>query len=387
MSNLGLSMQENSSGGPRPPQKPKKQGKRSKAALIIAAVVILVGFVVVGYGAYRVVNMIQASAPADDYPGPGSGEVVIEVTAGETLADIGKTLKEDDVVASVQAFTEAAMLEEDATNITPGRYLMLEQMSGADAVQRLLNPESRNENTIVLPEGLRTDQVVEILSDVTGIKESQFDAVIATPGRLPLPDWAEGTGEARVEGFLFPATYAFDKRATATEILTGLVDKFNEVTAEMDFENRAEATGYSPYEVLITASLVQAEAPPEDFDKVSRVVYNRLDPDTWGGTYGYLGFDSTINYVLKQSEINLTESDRATNSPYNTFTEQHQGLPPTPIENPGQAALEAALEPAEGDWLYFVTTNPNTGKTKFTDNYNEFLGFQNEFEAWLRNNQ
>jgi UPF0755 protein len=116
-------------------------------------------------------------------------------------------------------------------------------------------------------------------------------------------------------------------------------------------------------------------------------VYNRLDPKTWGGTYGYLGFDSTINYVLKQSEINLSESDRQINSPYNTFTEKHQGLPPTPIENPGQDAMEAALDPADGDWLYFVTTDPDTGETKFTADYNEFLGFQNEFEAWLRENQ
>lgn len=387
MSNLGLSMQENSSGGPRPPHTPKKKGKRSGIAIVIAMLVVFGVVAAVGYGGYMVFQKIQASQPAEDYPGPGDGEVVIEVTEGQTLADIGKTLKSNDVVASVQAFTDAALLEENATNITPGRYLMLQQMAGTDAVQRLLDPVSRNENTIVLAEGLRTDQTVEILSDVTGIKESQFMNIITTPGRLPLPEWADGTGEARAEGFLFPATYQFDKDASASEILTAIVDRFNEVAAEIDFEARAADNGVNPYEALTVASLVQAEAPPEDFDKVSRVVYNRLNPETWGGTYGYLGFDSTVNYVLKQSEINLSESDRQINSPYNTFTEKHQGLPPTPIENPGKAAMEAALDPAPGNWLYFVTTNPNTGKTKFTDNYNEFLGFQNEFEAWLRENQ
>lgn len=387
MSNLGLSMQENSSGGPKPPRPSKKKGKRSGIAIVIALLVVLGAVAAVGYGGYMLFQKVQASQPAEDYPGPGDGEVVIEVSEGQTLADIGKTLKNNDVVASVQAFTDAALLEENATNITPGRYLMLQQMAGADAVQRLLDPVSRNENTVVLAEGLRTDQTVEILSDVTGIKESQFMNVITTPGRLPLPEWADGTGDARVEGFLFPATYQFDKDASASQILTALVEKFNEVAAEIDFEARAADNGVNPYEALTVASLVQAEAPPEDFDKVSRVVYNRLDPETWGGTYGYLGFDSTVNYVLKQSEINLSESDRQINSPYNTFTEKHQGLPPTPIENPGKAALEAALEPAPGNWLYFVTTNPTTGKTKFTDNYNEFLGFQNEFEAWLRENQ
>lgn len=386
MSNVGLSMQESSSGGPRPPRPPKKR-KRSRAALVVALLVVAGLLVGAGYGAYLAFERIQAGEPAPDYPGPGSGEVVIEVSEGETLADIGQTMKDADVVASVQAFTEAAMLEEDATNVTPGRYLMLQQMTGAQAVERMLNPKSRNENTVVLPEGLRTDQVVEILSDVTGRKKSEFMNIITTPGRLDLPEWAEGTGEARAEGFLFPATYAFDKDATASKILNELVAKFNEVAAEIDFEARAKETGYNPYEVLTVASLVQAEAPPEDFRKVSQVVYNRLDPQTWGGTYGYLGFDSTVNYVLKQSEINLSESDRRINSPYNTFTEQHQGLPPTPIENPGEAALEAALKPADGDWLYFVTVDPNTGRTKFTANYNEFLGFQDEFEAWLRENQ
>jgi UPF0755 protein len=386
MSNVGLSMQENSSGESKTPRPPKKR-THSRIAILLALVVV-VGLV--GAGAYAAVwgwKRIQASQAAEDYPGPGSGEVVIEVTKGQTLADIGQTLKANDVVMTVQAFTDAAMLEEDATTISPGRYLMLQQMTGADAVQRLLNPKSRNEMTVVLPEGLRTDQVVEILSDVSGKKEAQFNAIITTPGRLPLPDWAEGTGEARAEGFLFPATYQFDKDATPSQMLTAIVTKFNEVAEAMDFEARSKDTGLSPYEVLTVASLVEAEAPSGAFGKVSRVVYNRLDPKTWGGTYGYLGFDSTINYVLKQSEINLSESDRQINSPYNTFTEKHQGLPPTPIENPGQDAMEAALDPADGDWLYFVTTDPDTGETKFTADYNEFLGFQNEFEAWLRENQ
>ncbi len=387
MSNVGLSMQENSAEEPQEPRRPKRKRGRSGFVIFISLVVVLGLGAAVAYGAFLVIDRLEESAPVADYPGPGNDEVVITVEQGETLTDIGGTLYQDGVVASVQAFTDAALLEEEATGVTPGRYLMLTEMSGAGAVERLLDPASRNENNITIPEGLRTDQTVALLAKATGKKKKNFDAVIQTPGALPLPEWAEGTGEARVEGFLFPATYEFDKNATPEEMLTVMVEKFNAVADDLDFEVRAAQTGYSAFEVLTVASLAQAEAPPDDFGKVARVVYNRIEPETWGETYGYLGFDSTVNYALKKSDINPSGSDREINSPYNTFTEQHQGLTPTPINSPGEAAMEAALEAPDGDWLYFVTTNPDTGKTKFTNDYGEFLGYKEEFQTWYREQQ
>ncbi|MAT60382.1 MAG: aminodeoxychorismate lyase [Micrococcales bacterium] len=387
MSNVGLSMQENSAEEPQEPRRPKRKRGRSGFVIFISLVVVLGLGAAVAYGAFLVIDRLEESAPVADYPGPGNDEVVITVEQGETLTDIGGTLYQDGVVASVQAFTDAALLEEEATGVTPGRYLMLTEMSGAGAVERLLDPASRNENNITIPEGLRTDQTVALLAKATGKKKKNFDAVIQTPGALPLPEWAEGTGEARVEGFLFPATYEFDKNASPEEMLTVMVEKFNAVADDLDFEVRAAQTGYSAFEVLTVASLAQAEAPPDDFGKVARVVYNRIEPETWGETYGYLGFDSTVNYALKKSDINPSGPDREINSPYNTFTEQHQGLTPTPINSPGEAAMEAALEAPDGDWLYFVTTNPDTGKTKFTNDYGEFLGYKEEFQTWYREQQ
>ena len=141
----------------------------------------------------------------------------------------------------------------------------------------------------------------------------------------------------------------------------------------------------TPYEAMIIASLVQAEGHPDDFDKVARVIYNRLDPETWGGTYGLLQMDATVNYALDKSEINLTTEElQNTDSPYNTY--KNPGLPPTPINSPGEAAIEAALNPADGDWLYYVTVNPDSGETKFTADYNEFLGFKSELTDWLAAN-
>lgn len=383
MSNVGLSMQQSPSGGaPNKGRKGRSRKKRSGLAVFLSILLVGALVAVVAVGGFWAFNKFKASQPAADYPGPGAGEVVIEVQEGQTLTDIGVTLQKADVVASTQAFADAAALNNDAISITPGAYVMLKQMAAADAVERLLNPSSRNDNSVTISEGLRTNQVVEALSAATGIKVKDFEEVLASPTRLPLPSWAKGTGEARAEGFLFPATYQFAKDATADDILKQMVAKFNEMTAQMKFVERSRKTGYSPYEVLNIASLIQAEAHEDDFNKVSRVIYNRLDPDTWGETYGYLGLDATLNYALEQFETNLSQSDLELNSPYNTRTEKHQGLPPTPINNPGEKAMEAALEPDKGDWLYYVTVNLDTGETKFTDNYNEFLNYQQELRDW-----
>ncbi|MEI2717728.1 MAG: endolytic transglycosylase MltG [Candidatus Nanopelagicales bacterium] len=381
MSNVGLSMQQSPSPG-KQPKHPKKKKGRSGAAVFFSVLIIVVLVGAVAVGGLWAFSKFQAAQPAEDYPGPGSGEVVIEVTEGETLTDIGATLQKADVVASTQAFAEAAALNNDATSITPGTYVMLQQMKASDAVKRLLDPESSNSNTVTVVEGMRVKQVIALLSEASGIPAKEFEKVVESPSKLPLPSWAKGTGSARAEGFLFPATYQFDKSSTPEDMLNQMVAKFNEVADEMNFVDRSKKTGYTPYEVLNIASLIQAEAHQDDFNKVSRVIYNRLDPDTWGETYGYLGLDATLNYALDQFETNISESDLELNSPYNTRTEKHQGLPPTPINNPGVDAMEAALKPDKGTWLYYATVNLDTGETKFTDNYDEFLRFQQELRDW-----
>jgi UPF0755 protein len=117
---------------------------------------------------------------------------------------------------------------------------------------------------------------------------------------------------------------------------------------------------------------------------VARVIYNRLDPDTWGDTFGYLQLDATINYANAESQLNISSDQLREDGPYNTYT--RQGLPPTPINSPGDAAIAAALAPDDGDWLYYVTVDPSTGETKFTDNYDEFLGYKEEFQQWCSDN-
>jgi UPF0755 protein len=371
MSNLGLQMSADS----RPPEGPRHRGRSWIAILLSLGVLVMIGLGV----KFAIENIPDFGGPAD-FVGEGTDPVEVKVEEGQTLTEIGRTLKSLGVVASVDAWLDASAKEPQAKKIGPGLYDMRKEMSAAAAVDRMIDPEARMTDKLLLREGLRFSQSIETISAATGISEKKLVAA-SKGGKIGLPKYADDNAE----GFLFPATYELEKGESATEILSRLVDRWEEAATSLNLDARAKENGVTPYEAMIIASLVQAEGHPEDFDKVARVIYNRLDPDTWGGTYGYLQLDATINYVLDKSEINLTTEElQNTDSPFNTY--KNQGLPPTPINSPGEAAIEAALNPADGDWLYYVTVNPDTGETKFTNNYDEFLGFKAELSAWLAAN-
>ena len=144
-------------------------------------------------------------------------------------------------------------------------------------------------------------------------------------------------------------------------------------------EARARQLGYTPHELMTVASLVEAEAARrEDRGKVARVIYNRLEGDE---TNGLLQIDATVNYAANQSLGAVpTEEDLQIDSPYNTYL--NPGLPPGPIEAPGDASIEAAANPAEGPWFYYVTVKLRTGETKFAETYDEFLGYKDELREY-----
>ena len=133
---------------------------------------------------------------------------------------------------------------------------------------------------------------------------------------------------------------------------------------------------------MTVAALTQAEGLGRDMAKIARVIYNRVENPGTAGQIGLLQIDATVDYALgRPLTVGLTQEEReSTRSPYNTFL--NPGLPPGPIGNPGEEAIDAALNPAKGDWYYYVTVNLNTGRTKFAETYEEFLGYQNELRAW-----
>jgi UPF0755 protein len=342
------------------------RNKRSR----VRAVVLFVSAVVALAVIVGVVGIVRDLMSNPSFTGEGTGSVQVTVEKGDTLSEIGQRLADAGVVKSSESFVSAAEAEERSSSIGPGRYTLRLGMSGEAAVALMLDPISRADSRLVLPEGLRLDQTVTRSSRATGLPESDFNDVLRTPQVLDLPPYAKG----RPEGFMFPATYDLEPEESAEQVLTMLVRRFNQASADVGLEERSPQIGYTPYEVLTVASLVQAESAPDDHAKVARVVYNRLAKDM------PLQFDSTVNYALGTKEIQLSAEQLNVDSPYNTY--RNKGLPPTPINSPGEAAMEAALSPARGDWLYFVTVDPETLETKFTDSYQKFL----KFKAELRKN-
>ncbi|MDQ0954368.1 putative YceG family protein [Streptomyces phaeochromogenes] len=227
----------------------------------------------------------------------------------------------------------------------------------AVAVPLLSTDEKKEPLALVVPEGWRSGQVYEAV-----------DKVLALPGgttkkslekaNLKLPNDASGNPE----GYLFPATYPIDKKSTPVSLLSYMVDTANKRFGGGTVTAGAERNAMNVYQTVTVASIVQAEATTKkDMGKVARVVYNRLDRGM------PLQMDSTINYALNRNTLRTSENDTRLDSPYNTYV--RMGLPPSPIANPGEEAMRAAVAPPQGDWLYFVTVKP--GDTRFTADYEE----------------
>ena len=344
-------------------------------AVLVALAVIVGGFYfVVTWGIDKVGDQFSSAA---DYDGPGHGKVTFQVVSGDSAGSIGRRLKEQGVVASVDAFVEAANASPDWANLQPGYFPLKKEMAADDAVAILVDPSNMVKSTVTIPEGYRVDDIVAILAKETDFTKSDFEKVLDNPEQLGLPDYANGNPE----GYLFPATYDFGPDATPKSMLSDMVARWKQAADDADLEARAAELGYSPAELMTIASLVQSEGRGDDMPKIARVIYNRLEGTE---TNGLLQIDATVNYAAGNKLGAVpTSADLELDSPYNTY--KNTGLPPTPIEAPGDDAIAAATHPADGDWYYYVTVNLKTGETKFAETYDEFLQYKQELQDYCEN--
>jgi UPF0755 protein len=368
----------------QPPRRPARAGGRRKRRRVSGCIpVLLVLAVVAGilyFGAMWGKNFIEEQfGDPEDYPGPGKGSVTFEIHEGDTIAQMGRNLEEAGVVASADAFTAAASGHPDARGIQVGFYSLKREMRAADVLDILTDPAQILTTRVTVPEGLRVEAIVDRLVENTDFKRRQFEKALKKSEKLGLPEYADGDAE----GYLFPATYGFGPQATPTTMLRAMVDRWKQAAEEADVEGAAERLGYTPHELMTVASLVEAEGRGDDMPKVARVIYNRLENPGTAGTTGLLQIDAAVNYALGREPIaHLTTAQiqSVADSPYNTYTQE--GLPPGPIEAPGDAAIEAAAQPAEGDWYYYVTVNLETGETKFAETPEEFARYKAEFREY-----
>jgi len=298
----------------------------------------------------------------EDFAGPGKGSVTFQVHQGDSISQMGRNLEDAGVIASVEAFTDAASGDPDARGIQVGYYPLKKEMSATDVLDILTDPSQIITTRITVPEGLRVVDVVDRLVENTDFGHKAFESALDKPGRLGLPDYAGGDAE----GYLFPSTYGFGPDETPTTMLRAMVDRWKQAAEEADLEGAAARLGYTPHELMTVASLVEAEGRGDDMPTIARVIYNRLENPGTAGTTGMLQLDATVNFAHGRGiGARTTAEDRQIDSPYNTY--QVVGLPPGPIESPGDAAIQAAANPADGDWYYYVTVNLKTGETKFAE--------------------
>jgi UPF0755 protein len=352
----------------------KKRGFSGCFAVIVALAVILGGAYFVGSRGYHYLKDHLSSA--EDYPGPGHGQVLFQVRSGDTVSEIGRELKQKGVVASVQAFMDAS---HGKTGIQVGYYQLKKKMSAQDAFDVLINPKNILTTTVTIPEGLRVADILPILAAKTHYPVAKFQAALKDTSALGLPSYANGNPE----GYLFPSTYGFGPKEKPVDMLTDMVTRWKQAAQDDGLVAAASRLGKTPAELMTIASLIQAEGRGSDMPKIARVIYNRLDgPGDKGGTNGLLQIDATVNYALhRKGVVAVTTAETTdTQSPYNTYL--NPGLPPGPIDAPGDEAIKAAAEPADGPWYYYVTVNLKTGETKFTASYSKFLQYRQELTQY-----
>jgi len=362
--------------------------QRGKVVLALAAVFAIVFVTAVAFVVYKFVNRVE---PNPDFAAGEAGpSTVVQVQPGETATDISAAMFDQGVVASPAAFYEAAVADARMNQLQPGYYEVSTHVPAEEAVSGLVDPSSRV-GALTLSEGRQLHDTRDVNTGAT--KEGIYTKIAAASclgagaeqrcisyddlnaagantdlAALCVPAWAADGVRAvpdrdrQLEGLIAAGSLDFDPTKSPTEILCQLVS---------DSAAKYEATGLlsaggtlSPYQMLIAASLVERESLPQDFDKVARVILNRL------AVGQPLQFDSTVNYALDETEVATTDADRATPTPWNTYA--MAGLPATPIASPSIAALEAVENPADGPWLYFVTVDQQ-GTTLFTDDYDEHL--------------
>lgn len=339
--------------------------RRRRTVTILTAAVLVLG--VVGAVAFSTATGVVSEIFAEkgDYEGEGTDEIVITVMPGSSAREVANHLVEQDVIMSSKPFLDE--IEKRDAVIQAGDFTMRKQMSSAAAVEALINPLANQR--LAIPEGFSIKQIKGRMLD-SGMDEASINEAI--DDKKPA-DYGLDIEAPSLEGYLYPATYEIKPRMTAEQMVQEMVDK---TKAEID---QIGIPADKVNEVFTLASIVQVEAPgnPEDRTKVARVFLNRIDKGQ------ALQSDATVSYIHgARSDLTTTQEERESDNPYNTY--KHTGLPPGPINSPSAEAVDAAQNPADGPWLFFVAVNPDTGETKYAETYADHQKNVEEYRVWLR---
>ncbi len=348
-------------------QRLQRRATRRKWALVFIAV----GLVLTALGGSVVYNFLTTTFASNsteiaDYEGLGQGTVQVVIEPGDTGTDIATTLYAQGIVASEQSFIEAAKANPDSSGIKPGFYFMQREMRAEYALLALLDPNNRDLRKITVPEGKAIDYYFDKIASLTGATLEEVTAAAEDTEALGLPAEANGN----LEGWLFPSTYQFNPGITPSDVMREMI------ATTIKTLDAAGVAAQDRVRILTVASLIEKEAKLDvDRPLIAGVIYNRLDREM------KLELDATVKYVAPSEGPFVSADDKNVDSPYNTY--MYAGLPPGPIAGPGAKSIDAAVNPASHDYLFYVTVNLDTGETRYATTYDEHLKNSQILRQWI----
>jgi len=331
-----------------------RRKRRSHAGPAVLGVLLVLG--VLG-----VIFVIYAAATGEENEPEESARV--QVVKGDTLSDVAAKLETAGVIESAFVFELQARYEGYGTEIKTGRYTFQPGEDSSKILHQLTVGRAAPTITLTVPEGLTIEETAGTVASDSRVQASAFEkAARSTDYGYAFLD---NPGVETTEGYLFPAKYDFEKGVTATQIVDRLLGQYLLETQNLDVTEAKGRLGLTEHQLVTVASLIEKEAAtPGEKPLIASVIYNRMRKDS------PLQIDATIQYALKRPKTNLSLADLKVDSPYNTY--ENKGLPPGPICSPGRESLQAALDPADTNYLYYVL-EANGKKHYFTNNYEEFL--------------
>ena len=354
-----------------PAHRPRKRKKRRFNILVYLLFVLVTSAILAGVG-WLLINDLCAFNKEDI-------TATIEVTADDTVSTIADKLEDAGLIQYKWFFKLFASVADAKDKIGTGTYELNTDMDYRALIVGMHNSSGNlNSDTvrITIPEGYTVSQIIHLMAE-KGVNTEENLLEAAKTASFSY-EYINNNSEdiSRLEGYLFPDTYDFYLNEKPANALNRLIKNFDSKLDD-DLLARAEARGYDLKKIITIASLIEKETDGTDQAKIASVIYNRLEGSgDKGGTYGLLQIDAALLYALPDHEGPITNADKQTDSKYNLY--KYAGLPPTPIANPGLAAIEASLEPDTTDYYYYALGKD--GKHHFSktlQEHNEFLNSGN----------
>ena len=352
------------------PPRPAKKRRLGWLWALITVFVLLIGGGTTGWFLFEdKIRHVLGWEGSTDFTTTGNGtKVTVVIQSGDIGSDVAKTLQQAGVTKTFDVFYKL-LLSKPSVTFEPGSYQLQKEMSAASALAALQDPKNKVVHVAVLKEGIAAASAYVQLASATGLPVADFQAAAKDYVALGAPADAPS-----IEGFLFPATYTFDPGVTAKQVLQQLVST---MISHLDKAGVAPA---DRHKVVTMASIVQRESGPSvsDMHKIARVFQNRLDQGM------RLQSDATVAYGTGHTDrVTTTDAERAdASNKYNTYA--NDGLPIGPIGLPGDDAIDSALHPTAGPWLFFVAVNLKTGETVFSTTVAEHNAAVKQWQAWCR---